>query len=84
VGTDLVAILILSLYVAQDIYPQNLYDNPEWLWGIVVMVMMWSLRIWFLSHRGVLNDDPVSFALRDRTSLIMGAVVVGLFALSVI
>jgi hypothetical protein len=26
----------------------------------------------------------VSFALRDRTSLIMGAVVVGLFALSVI
>jgi 4-hydroxybenzoate polyprenyltransferase len=84
VGTNLVAILILSLYVAQDIYPQNLYDNPEWLWGIVVMVMMWSLRIWFLSHRGVLDDDPVSFALRDRTSLIMGAVVVGLFALSVI
>jgi hypothetical protein len=48
------------------------------------MVMMWSLRIWFLSHRGVLDDDPVSFALRDRASLIMGAVVVGLFALSVI
>ncbi|WP_459773765.1 UbiA family prenyltransferase [Asaia astilbis] len=83
VGTCLVAVLILGLYVAFDINPQKLYRDPEWLWGVVVLVMVWSSRIWLLSHRGVLDDDPVSFAIRDRISLLIGLVVVVLFALSI-
>ena len=68
IGTNLVAVLILSLYVVSDIYPRQIYDDPQWLWGIVIIVMMWSSRIWLLSHRGELDDDPVSFAIRDRLS----------------
>jgi hypothetical protein len=30
--------------------------------------------MWLLAHRGTLNEDPVSFALRDRTSLVLGLV----------
>lgn len=83
VGTCLVAVLVLGLYVAFDINPQKLYRAPEWLWGIVVLVMVWSSRIWLLSHRGTLDDDPVAFAIRDRTSLCIGLVIVALFALSI-
>lgn len=82
VSTNLVAVLILSLYVASDIYPRLLYKNPQWLWGTVILVMMWSSRIWLLSHRGELHDDPVSFAIRDRLSLLMGLVTCLFFVLS--
>lgn len=83
IGTNLVAILILSLYVATDIYPRENYAHPQWLWAIVVLVMMWSSRIWFLSHRGELDDDPVSFAIRDRISILIGVVTAAIFTLSI-
>ena len=35
----------------------------------------WVLRIWMLTTRGLMNDDPILFAARDRTSLILGAAV---------
>jgi 4-hydroxybenzoate polyprenyltransferase len=75
IATSLLSVLIFSLYIANDMYPRGLYNHPQWLWANVILVMMWSSRIWLLSHRGELDDDPVSFALRDPPSLIMGAAV---------
>jgi len=72
VSTSLLSVLIFSLYIANDMYPRGLYHHPQWLWGDVILVMMWSSRIWLFSHRGELDDDPVSFALRDPPSLLMG------------
>lgn len=84
VGMNLVAVLILGLYVAADIYPRLLYRDPQWLWGVVILVMMWSSRIWLLSHRGELDDDPVSFAIRDRLSLLIGLATCLFFVLAMI
>ncbi|QOG07127.1 UbiA family prenyltransferase [Aureimonas sp. OT7] len=84
VSTNIASITVLSLYVATDIYPAALYNHPEWLWGVVSMVLIWSTRIWLLAHRGELNDDPVSFALRDPASLAIGFVTASFFALSIV
>ncbi|WP_157289008.1 UbiA family prenyltransferase [Devosia marina] len=84
VATEMVAVLILSLYIVNDIYPETAYTRPEWLWGVVSMVLIWASRIWLLSHRGELNDDPVTFALRDRSSLMIGAIAATAFVVSVI
>ena len=84
IATNMVAILVLGLYVASDIYPAENYGHPVWLWGIVSMVMIWSSRIWLLSHRGELDDDPVSFAMRDRTSGLIGLLTAIFFVLSII
>jgi len=35
-------------------------------------MLLWITRIWLLTHRGRMNEDPVVFALRDRLSLVMG------------
>jgi 4-hydroxybenzoate polyprenyltransferase len=75
VSTSLASVLIFSLYIANDMYPRGLYHHPEWLWTNVILVMMWSSRIWLFSHRGELDDDPVSFALRDPPSILMGLAV---------
>lgn len=83
IATNMVAVLVLGLYVANDIYPAENYGHPEWLWGIVSMVMIWSSRIWLLSHRGELDDDPVAFAMRDRISGIIVLLVAIFFVLSI-
>ena len=83
VGTVIAAVLILSLYVANDISPEQ-YETPEWLWGVVMVVFAWASRIWLLSHRGVLDADPVSFAIRDPASILMGALAGVGFLLSLV
>jgi 4-hydroxybenzoate polyprenyltransferase len=84
VAAKMVAVLVLSLYIVNDIYPEAAYARPEWLWGIVSMVLIWASRIWLLSQRGELNDDPVTFALRDRPSLLIGTIAATAFVVSVI
>jgi hypothetical protein len=39
-----------------------------------MLVSLWASRIWLLAHRGRLTADPVEFAVRDRVSLVLGAV----------
>jgi hypothetical protein len=41
------------------------------------------MRVWLLAHRGELDDDPVSYALRDTISLVLGALLATCFALAV-
>jgi len=38
------------------------------------VLFLWIGRVWLLCGRGELNDDPVAFALKDRVSLGLGAI----------
>ena len=84
VAANLAAILILFLYIVNDAYPVDAYRNPGWLWLIGFFVFLWSSRIWLLSHRAELDDDPVAFAIKDPVSWLLGLLVLGLFALAVL
>jgi 4-hydroxybenzoate polyprenyltransferase len=71
------AVVVFMLYIARpDV--TVLYRHPYRLWLIVPLLIYWLFRVWFLASRGELDDDPVVFAMRDRVSLAVGAVVVGL------
>jgi 4-hydroxybenzoate polyprenyltransferase len=83
VASSFAAILILFLYVVHEAYPVGSYRNPQWLWLIGFLVFLWISRIWFLSHRGELDDDPVAFAVKDPASLFIGLLTLGTFALAV-
>ena len=84
VSASLCAILILFLYVTNDAYPIGAYAHPYWLWLIGVWVFLWFARVWLLTHRGELNDDPVLFAVRDRWSYVLGALAAATFVLAVL
>jgi len=47
------------------------------------MVSLWLMRIWLLSNRLMLHDDPVVFALKDRASLALALAVAIVFWLAV-
>ena len=37
------------------------------------VVLYWLGRVWLLAHRGLVHEDPLLFALRDRVSWVVGA-----------
>lgn len=84
IAANCVAVMLLFLYVANDAYPQNAYSKPDWLWIISPLVFLWSTRIWLKSHRGRLDDDPVSFAFKDPPSLLIGALIGGCFLMALV
>jgi 4-hydroxybenzoate polyprenyltransferase len=51
------------------------YSSPEWLWPVCVAIFYWVMRVWLLTTRGQMHDDPIVFALKDRTSLVLGLLV---------
>jgi 4-hydroxybenzoate polyprenyltransferase len=71
VASGLVAVLVLALYVSSaDV--TRLYRHPERLWLLCPLALHWVSRIWLLARRGVVDEDPLLFALRDRASWVTG------------
>jgi 4-hydroxybenzoate polyprenyltransferase/phosphoserine phosphatase len=83
IGAGLTSILIMLLYVTNDAAPSGFYHNIAWLYVTPAAVMLWISRIWLLSHRADLDDDPVAFALRDPPSWGLGVVVAAAIALAI-
>jgi 4-hydroxybenzoate polyprenyltransferase len=72
IASMLGAVLILIVYLLEDAFPRAVYGNTTWLWTIPPILFLFLGRIWLLSQRGQMLDDPVAFALRDRVSLFYG------------
>lgn len=78
------AVLVLAMYINS---PESLalYASPKVLWALCPIFLYWTSRIWFITARGEMHDDPVVFAVRDGVSQLVGIstlVVVALATLS--
>ncbi len=73
------AVLINIEYLLVDAFPRAVYSNAEWLWTIPPILFLFLARVWLLSQRGEMFDDPVFFALRDRISLALGCAMIAGF-----
>lgn len=70
------SVLVLALYIHAS-ESLVLYSQPKFLWGMCPLLLYWISRVWMLSHRGLMHDDPMLFALRDRVSLaVLGATLI--------
>jgi len=66
------AVLVLAMYISNpDV--TRLYSHHERLWLLCPLGLYWLGRVWLLANRGLVHEDPVVFALRDRPSYLMGA-----------
>jgi 4-hydroxybenzoate polyprenyltransferase len=83
VGAGLVSVIIMLLYMTNDAAPSGFYAQAGWLYAMPAVVSLWLMRIWLLSHRLELHDDPVIFALKDRVSLALALLVAIVFYLAV-
>lgn len=67
------SVLVLALYL-NSAEVLNLYPSPAWIWGCVPVVLFWVSWVWLRAHRGEMHDDPLVFAVKDKASLVAGAV----------
>jgi 4-hydroxybenzoate polyprenyltransferase/phosphoserine phosphatase len=81
-ATGTASVLVLVLFLIFDAFQRDIYTNPHWLWLFPIIIFLWIGRIWLISQRGELNDDPVVFALKDRQSLVLGVLMAAAFALA--
>jgi len=66
------ATLVLALYLNSSAVIA-LYTFPEAIWGAIPIMVFWISWMWLRAHRGEMHDDPIIFALKDKTSLFSGA-----------
>jgi 4-hydroxybenzoate polyprenyltransferase len=74
VTSGYMAVLVLALYLTS---PQvtRLYESPRLLWLVCPLLLYWIAHMWFLAHRGAIEDDPIVVAARDPASYIVGALI---------
>lgn len=63
--------LVLSLYLNSEVV-LKLYKLPEAVWIAVPIILFWISWMWLNVHRGNMHDDPLIFAVKDRTSQLAG------------
>lgn len=76
------AVTVFALYISRDTV-HLLYSRPEILWLVCPLLIYWIGRALMLAHRRQMDDDPVVFALKDRTSLVTMAAAVALILLAI-
>lgn len=82
VSSGLVAILVFLLYLQSPSF-KDLYRQQAYFFFISPVLLYWIARVWFLSVRSELNDDPVVFAIRDKASWVCFVIVLSIFILSI-
>jgi len=78
-ATAVGAVLILILYLLNEAFGAGFYKSPLLLWALPAVLFLWLGRYWLLANRGMLDDDPLMYAVKDRTSLGMGAAMAAIF-----
>ena len=66
-STSLLSILVLALYLSTG-EVKKLYHNPDLLWFVTPCLLFWLNRLWILGARGLVSEDPLVFALKDKVT----------------
>lgn len=81
VASGFLAVLVSALYI-NSAKVQALYPHPAILWLVSPILLYWVSRIWLITHRGGMHDDPVVFATGDKGSWMVAAIIAGLLWLA--
>jgi 4-hydroxybenzoate polyprenyltransferase/phosphoserine phosphatase len=68
----LAAVVVLGLYV-NSAKVIELYARPGLLLLACPLLLTWICRVWYLTYRGQMHDDPTAFAFKDWASYLIGA-----------
>ena len=77
-----ISVLVLALYInSADV--KVLYNEPMIMWPICLIMLFWISRVWIVAHRGQMHDDPIVFALKDKVSILCGAIIAAFMVIAV-
>lgn len=67
--SGLISVLIICLYIDSQ-QAQALYNSSKILWFIPAVLLYWILETLFKVERNEVDEDPVKYALKSKTSYI--------------
>ncbi|MEE2769544.1 MAG: UbiA family prenyltransferase [Pseudomonadota bacterium] len=70
VSSGYAAVLVLALYLQSDNVTM-LYSQPLFIWATIPLIHFWISWVWIKAARDEVHDDPVVFAIKDKTSLVV-------------
>lgn len=68
IAAGYLSILIVALYIDSE-KVRVMYEYPQVLWLICPLLLYWIGRIWMITGRGDMHEDPIVFAIRDKVSI---------------
>lgn len=71
-----VSVVIMALYLNSPAVAE-LYSNASALWGVCLVLLYWISRMAMVAHRGEMHDDPIIYAIKDRSSQICLLLIAG-------
>lgn len=69
-ASAIASVMVLALYINGE-GVRHLYHSPNQLWLLCPILLLWLGRVWLITGRGNMHDDPVVFALKDKVSWII-------------
>ena len=82
IACSVAAPLLFVIYLVEERFPAKVYSSPEKLWLVTPVLLLWLMHMWRAAVRGLVREDPVIFALKDKVSLALGAFATMLVAIS--
>ena len=67
ISSGYLAVLVLALYIDEP-QVQEKFGEPWLLWGVCPLLIFWISRMVMVAARGEMQDDPLTWALENRTS----------------
>ena len=80
-ATSVAAVLVFALFVRTPEVAQR-YGSPQWLWLTLTAMLLWLAWLWLQTARGEMHDDPIVFAVRSPTSIVLVIAMLVGFALA--
>ncbi len=78
VSSGYISTLVIALYLRSE-NVMLLYAQPLAIWLLIPILLFWVSWVWLKSSRGEMHDDPIVFAAKDKTSLLVAAITVFVF-----
>lgn len=69
ISATICSIVIFLQYISNEEVLGN-YQSPTLLWAAAFGITYWMSRLWIITARGEMDEDPITFASKDKTSLI--------------
>jgi len=62
------SVLVMALYIQSEDM-MNLYAQPTVIWFAIPLLLFWISWVWLKATRGLMHDDPIVFAIKDKASI---------------
>jgi 4-hydroxybenzoate polyprenyltransferase len=74
----LISVLIICLYIDSQ-QASLIYSNSRVLWFVPMIFLFWIVETLFLVSRKAVDDDPVAYALKSKTSYVCAIFLITIF-----